>query len=113
VVSRRCACGTVTAGAPPEWVVGPAGYGPELAAQAANMLCGHYLPVGRSAELLAATLGVKVSTGFLAGIRRRAAGRLEDTRSCPGSATCSLVDALHAWCGSYITRIIARRCSRQ
>ena len=79
VVSRRCACGTVTAGAPPAWVVGPAGYGPELAAQAANMLCGHYLPVGRSAELLAATLGVKVSTGFLAGIRRRAAGRLEDT----------------------------------
>jgi len=77
--SRRCRCRAVTAGAPPAWAVGPAGYGPELPAQAANVLCGHYLPVGRSAALLAATLGVKVSTRFLAGIRRRAAGRLEDT----------------------------------
>jgi hypothetical protein len=42
------------------------------------------LPAG---GLLAATLGVKVSTRFLAGIRRRAAGRLEDTL-LPGSATC-------------------------
>jgi transposase len=79
VVSRRCSCGTVTAGSPPPWAVGPAGYGPELAAQAAHVLCAHHVPVGRAAQLLAATLGVRVSTGFLAGIRRRAAARLEGT----------------------------------
>lgn len=78
VVSRRCACGTVTAGVPPAWAIGPVGYGPELTAQAANVLCGHYLPVARSAQLLSATLGVQVSTGFLAGVRRRAAGLLAD-----------------------------------
>lgn len=79
LVSRRCGCGTVTAGAAPAWVIGPACSGPELSAQAANVLCGHHLPVGRAGGLLAATLGVRVSGGFLAGLRRRAAARCQDT----------------------------------
>ncbi len=78
VGSRRCAgCGTVATGTAPAFAVGPVQYGPELLAQAANVLCGHYLPVGRSAELLTAMTGVDVSTGFLAGVRGRAARRLE------------------------------------
>jgi len=78
VISRRCAgCGTVATGTAPAFAVGPVQYGSELLAQAANVLCGHYVPVGRSAQLLTAMTGVKVSTGFMAGVRARAARRLD------------------------------------
>jgi transposase len=87
-VSKRCTgCGTVTA---PDWdsddpahagIVAAAGspvrIGPHALARAALLTCAHYLPIGRSRELLEALTGIDVSTGFLAGIRGRAARRLE------------------------------------
>jgi transposase len=113
VVSRRCACGTVTAGAPPAWVVGSAGYGPELAAPAANMLCGHYLPVGRSAELLAATLGVTVSTGFLPRVRDllHTAGVLPVDET-PGRAGGSL-SYVHVACTEFLTALHTGTAARR
>ena len=47
--------------------------GPQALARAALVTCGHYLPVGRSRALLQALTGIDVSTGFLAGVRGRAA----------------------------------------
>lgn len=41
------------------------------------LTCGHFLPVGRAGQLLRALAGIDVSTGFLAGIRGRAARKLE------------------------------------
>jgi transposase len=41
------------------------------------LTCAHYLPVGRAREVLEALTAIDVSTGFLAGIRARAARRLE------------------------------------
>lgn len=86
-VSRRCACcGAITR---PGWDCGdgraaavaaagsPVRIGPEAAARAALLACAHHLPVGRSRDLLAALCGIDISTGFLAGIRGRAARRLE------------------------------------
>jgi transposase len=87
-VSKRCTgCGTVTT---PDWdtddpahaaLVAAAGspvrIGPHTLARAALLTCAHYLPIGRSADLLEALTGIDVSTGFLAGIRGRAARRLE------------------------------------
>jgi transposase len=89
-VSKICSCcGTVTT---PGWdqvraddprrdVVAPAGspvrIGPETLARAALLTCGHFLPVGRARQLLEALAGIDVSTGFLAGIRGRAARKLE------------------------------------
>jgi transposase len=87
-VSKSCpCCGQITT---PGWdetgderaeVVCSAGspvrIGPEALARAALLTCGHYLPVGRSRALLAALTGIDVSTGFLAGIRGRAARKLE------------------------------------
>jgi transposase len=55
----------------------PVRLGPEACARAALLTCGHYLPVGRSRQLLEALCGLDVSTGFLAGIRGRAARKLE------------------------------------
>lgn len=55
----------------------PVRIGPETLARAALLTCAHYLPIGRARDLLAALSGIDVSTGFLAGIRARAARRLE------------------------------------
>jgi transposase len=57
----------------------PVRIGPEAVARAAVLTCGHYLPVGRSRELLEALTGMDVSTGLLAGVRGRAARTLEKT----------------------------------
>ena len=91
-ISKVCGrCGTVTA---PGWddpavpaehaetVAAPGSpvrIGPETIARAALLSCAHYLPVGRSRDLLEALCAMDVSTGFLAGIRGRAARRLEKT----------------------------------
>lgn len=89
-VSKVCpGCGTVTtpgwdevdAGDPRRDVVAgpgsPVRIGPETLARAALLTCGHFLPVGRSRQLLEALAGIDVSTGLLAGVRGRAARKLE------------------------------------
>jgi transposase len=43
------------------------------------MTCAHYLPIGRARDLLEKLTAIDVSTGLLAGIRGRAARRLEKT----------------------------------
>lgn len=78
VQARACArCGAVTAGAAPARVTGRVQYGPEVHAQAANLVCANYLPIGRAAGLLGDLAGVRVSAGFMAGIRHKAAASLE------------------------------------
>jgi transposase len=61
------------------WRAGRAQYGPGVLARAAELLCGHYLPVARATGLMASLVGVRISTGFMAGVRRRAAALLETT----------------------------------
>jgi transposase len=55
----------------------PVRIGPQTSALAALLTCGHYLPVGRAASVLEALAGIGVSTGFLAGVRGRAAALLD------------------------------------
>ena len=54
-----------------------ASFGPETCAQAANLTAGHYIPVCRSTLLLCQLAGIAVSTGWMAGIRGRAASLVE------------------------------------
>lgn len=89
-VSKTCpCCGQVST---PGWeqtgderaeVVAAAGspvrIGPQALARAALLTCAHHLPVGRSRTLLQTLCGIDVSTGCLAGIRGRAARKLEKT----------------------------------
>lgn len=70
-------CGAVSEGALPAHVRARASYGPEVHAQAANLACGHHVPIGRSAALLAQLAGVTVSTGWMAGLRGKAAALIE------------------------------------
>lgn len=72
--AKECpCCGTVTEGELPPRVRARAGYGPETHAQAANLTCGHRIPVWRSTLLLCQLAGIAVSTGWMAGIRGKAA----------------------------------------
>jgi transposase len=76
--AKECAgCGTVTAGELPAHVRARASYGPETCAQAANLVSGHHIPVYRATLLLCQLAGIAVSTGWMAGIRGRAAALVE------------------------------------
>ena len=54
-----------------------AGFGPETCAQAANLVSGHHIPVYRATVLLCQLAGITVSTGWMAGIRGKAAALAE------------------------------------
>jgi transposase len=50
IISRRCSCGTVTAGAAPAGVSAPVQYGPRISAVAAYLWHGQFLSRGRTCE---------------------------------------------------------------
>jgi transposase len=76
--AKQCpCCATVTEGELPPFVRARASFGPETCAQAANLTAGHHIPVYRSTLLLCQLAGITVSTGWMAGIRGRAAALVE------------------------------------
>ncbi len=76
--AKECACcGETTAGDLPAGVRARASYGPEVSAQAANLVSGHHIPIHRATLLLCQLAGIAVSTGWMAGIRSRAASLVE------------------------------------
>ncbi|HZR53822.1 MAG TPA: IS66 family transposase [Streptosporangiaceae bacterium] len=78
VQAKQCwCCGAVSEGVLPAHVRARASYGPEAHAQAANLVTGQYLPVSRAAVLLAQLAGLTVSTGWIAGLRGKAAALIE------------------------------------
>jgi transposase len=76
LLSRRCACGTVTAAAGPAGVTAPVSYGPHAAAIAVYLVLGQHLPVERTASLLAEVFGTPMSTGTVPAWTARAAAGL-------------------------------------
>jgi transposase len=77
VTAKQCpACGEISTGLAPGGVTGRVQYGPLVHAKTALATCTHYLPVARAAGLVAALTGVNVSTGFVGGVRGKAARRL-------------------------------------
>ena len=72
--AKQCPwCDAVSEGGLPAFVRARASFGPEACAQAANLTCANYVPVQRAADLMSQLAGVKVSTGWMAGIREKAA----------------------------------------
>lgn len=108
-VSKRCrCCGQITT---PGWdalatedlrrgvLAGPGSpvrIGPETLARAALLTCGHYLPIGRTRDLLQTLTGIDVSTGLLAGVRGRAARKLEKRFRAHVQALLTTAQVLHA-----------------
>src|SRR4051794_36063477 len=76
LLSRRCACGVVTAAAGPAGVTAPVSYGPSAAAIAVYLVLGQHLPVERTACLLAELFGTPMATGTVAAWTSRAAAGL-------------------------------------
>ena len=80
LVSRACArCGKTATASAPGLLRGRVQHGPGVLARAAELLCAHYLPVGRATRLMRSMLAVPVSVGFMASVRPRAARALEAT----------------------------------
>ena len=54
-----------------------ASYGPETCAQAANLVSGHHIPIYRATLVMCQLAGIKVSSGWMAGVRGKAAALVE------------------------------------
>jgi transposase len=91
LVSRRCACGQVTAAAGPTGVGAPVQYGPHAAAIAVYLCLGQHLPVERTAGLLSDLFGTPMSAGTVAAWTARAAAGLEPFTA---AARTALTDAV-------------------
>jgi transposase len=66
-------CRANVSGAFPAGVNAPAQYGPEVTTRVADVVIGHHVRVHRSTILVMELLGMRVSTGFAASLRGRAA----------------------------------------
>ena len=87
--AKQCpGCGTVTEGELPAHVRARASFGPEACAQAANLACGHHIPIHRATQVLCQLAGVAVSTGWTAGIRGKTAALIEDSGFTDGPGSC-------------------------
>ena len=78
IISRRCSCGMVTAGAAPAGVTAPVQYGPRITAVAAYLWHGQFLSRARTCEAIGELFGVPVSPGAVSRdgqADRRDAGR--------------------------------------
>ena len=76
VISRRCSCGVVTAGAAPAQVAAPVQYGPRMTAVCAYLWHGQFLSRARTCQAVSELFGVPVSQGAVTGMIKRIAGSL-------------------------------------
>ncbi len=76
LIERECRCGHRTKGAAPQGADGPVQYGPRIAAIIVYLYAGQFLSKQRTAKALAELFGIALSSGTVAGITARAAGRL-------------------------------------
>ena len=78
--SKLCpCCGEAAEGELPAGVRARASFGPEAHAQAANLTSGNYVPSRRAAVLMAELAGIRVSAGWIAGVRAKAAALVESS----------------------------------
>src|SRR4051812_30316246 len=76
LISRRCACGTLTCAAGPAGVTAPVQYGPSAGGVAVFWCLAQHLPVERTAFLLAELFGTPMAAGTVAAWTARAAAGL-------------------------------------
>jgi transposase len=76
LIERECGCGQRTKAAAPAGAEGPVQYGPRIAAVIVYLYAGQFLSKQRTAQALAELFGIPLSSGTVAGITARAAGRL-------------------------------------
>ena len=77
LIERECGCGHRTRGVAPPGVQAPVQYGPRIAAVTVYLYAGQFLSKERTAQALAELSGVPLSSGTVAALTARAAGRLD------------------------------------
>ena len=77
LIERECGCGHRTRAAAPRGGEAPVQYGPRVAAIIVYLYAGQFLSTERTAQALAELFGIALSSGTVAGITARAAGRLD------------------------------------
>jgi transposase len=78
VITRRCRCGTSTAGTAPALAAAPVQYGPVMCAVIVYLFMGQFLSKKRTAQALAELFGIPVSDGTVAAVTARAADDLDE-----------------------------------
>ena len=76
LVERECGCGLRTRAAAPPGAKAPVQYGPRIAAIIVYLYIGQFLSKKRTAQALAELFGVPLSSGTVAALTARAAGKL-------------------------------------
>jgi transposase len=76
LIERECACGHRTKAAAPQGAEAPVQYGPRIAAVIVYLYIGQFLSKKRTAQAMAELFGVPLSSGTVAALTARAAGRL-------------------------------------
>jgi transposase len=75
LIERECGCGHRTKAPAPQGAQAPVQYGPRIAAIIVYLYTGQFLSKERTAQALAELSGIPLSSGTVAGITARAAGR--------------------------------------
>lgn len=76
LIERECACGHRAKAAAPEGAQAPVQYGPRIAAMIIYLYAGQFLSKHRTAQTLAGLFGTPGSSGTVAAVTARAAGKL-------------------------------------
>jgi transposase-like protein len=76
LIERECRCGQLTRATAPAGAEGPVQYGPRIAAIIVYLYLGQFLSEQRTAQALAELFGIPLSSGTVATVTARAAGRL-------------------------------------
>ncbi len=77
LIERECGCGYRTKAAAPAGAGAPVQYGPRIAAVIVCLYAGQFLSRDRTAQALAELSGIPLSSGTVAALTARAAGRLD------------------------------------
>ncbi len=101
-------CRTVSEGELPAGVRARASFGPEAHAQAANLTSGNYVPADRAAQLMREMAGLRVSVGWIAGVRAKAAvieasGSVDLVRELTPASTAGGLRYGHLACTAWLT----------
>ena len=77
LIERECGCGHRTRAAAPQGAEAPVQYGPRIAAVIVYLHAGQFLSKDRTAVALGELFGIPLSSGTVAALTARAAGRLD------------------------------------
>jgi transposase len=78
LIERECGCGYRTKATAPVGAEAPVQYGPRIAAVIVYLYAGQFLSKDRTAQALAELFGIPLSSGTVAALTARAAGRLDE-----------------------------------